>query len=143
MARRTITWDASRVRRKLADIRRERARETAAKTADAYMAEALSAERAEAWPQAAALWRRAAECLPKHPCARLAADRDHYLANAAACDRRDQTDATLDKIANNVLRVPTLRRFGDPPAHLELTPAKLRMMLRMAYEAGRRAEEED
>jgi len=99
--------------------------------------EKAEAERAEAWPQAAALWRRAAECLPKHPCARLAADRDQYLANAAACDRRDRTDAALDKIANNVLRVPTLRRFGDPPAHLELTPAKLRMMLRLAYEAGR------
>jgi len=36
-----------------------------------------------------------------------------------------------------VLRVPTLRRFGDPPERIELTPAKLRMMLRLAYEAGR------
>jgi hypothetical protein len=50
-----------------------------------YAEEAEAAERAEAWRQAAALWRRAAECLPKHPCPRAAADRDQYLANAEAC----------------------------------------------------------
>jgi len=104
-----------------------------------YACEAESAERAEAWPQAAALWRRAAECFPKHPCARAAADREQYLANAAACDRREQTDAVLDKIVAKsiILRTPTLRRFGNPPKRIELTPAKLRMMLRLAYEAGR------
>jgi len=105
-----------------------------------YACEAQSAERAEAWPQAAALWRRAAECFPKHPGARAAADRDEYLANAAACECRDETDAALDKIAKSLLRVPTLRRFGNPPERIELSPTKLRMMLRAAYEAGRAAE---
>jgi len=104
-----------------------------------YAEEAQSPERAEAWAQAAALWRRATECFPKHPCAQAATDRDQYLANAAACDRRGQTDAALDKIAKNILRVPTLRRFGNPPEQIELSTTKLRMMLRAAYEAGRAA----
>ena len=53
-----------------------------------YAREALSAERAEAWPQAAALWPPAAECFPQHPCPRANFDRDQYLANAPACYRR-------------------------------------------------------
>ena len=103
-----------------------------------YADEAESAERAEAWPQAAALWRRAAECFPKHPCARAAADRDQYLANAAVCDRRAGADAALEKIARNVLRIPTLReRHSDRLDFHDLGVGRLRLALRAAYEAGR------
>jgi len=103
-----------------------------------YLEEAFSAERAEAWPQAAALWRRAAECLPKHPCARAAADRDQYLANAAACDRRTDVDAALEKIATGVLHLATLRnRHSDRLDFHELRVGRIRLALRAAYEAGR------
>lgn len=105
-----------------------------------YVGEAEAAERAEAWPQAAALWRRAAECFPKHPCARATADRDQYLANAATCDRRANVDAALEKIARNVLRVPTLRdRHSDRLDFHDLGIGRLRLALRAAYEAGRAA----
>jgi len=108
-----------------------------------YAAEAEAAERAEAWPQAAALWRRAAECFPKHPCARAAADRDQYLANAAACDRRAKVEAALEKIATGVLRLPTLRyRHSDRHDFHELGVGQIRLALRAAYEAGRQAARE-
>jgi len=103
-----------------------------------YADEAESAERAEVWPQAAALWRRAAECFPKHPCVRAAADRDQYLANAATCDRRAGADAALEKIARDVLRIPTLReRHSDRLDFHDLGVGRLRLALRAAYEAGR------
>jgi len=103
-----------------------------------YAEEAEAAERAEAWPQAAALWRRAAECLPKHPCARAAADRDQYLANAASCDHRAKADAALEKIATGVLHLATLRdRHSDRLDFHELRVGQIRLALRAAYEAGR------
>ena len=103
-----------------------------------YAEEAQAAERAEAWPQAAALWRRAAECLPKHPCPRAAADRDQYLANAGACDHRHAIDSKLEKIAKNVLKVPTLKyRRSDQLDFHELSVGQIKLALRAAYEAGR------
>ena len=45
-----------------------------------YADEAESAQRANAWPQAAALWRRAADtCLDADRC-------DHYTRQATWCD---------------------------------------------------------
>jgi hypothetical protein len=108
-----------------------------------YAGEAEAAERAEAWPQAAALWRRGAECFPKHPCARAVADRDQYLANAAACDRPTEVDAALEKIATGVLHIPTLRhRRSDRLDFHELGVGQIRLALRAAYEAGRQAARE-
>ena len=110
----------------------------APKTTDLdYACEAESAERAEAWPQAAALWRRAAACFPEHPCARAAADRDQYLANAAACDRRTEVDAVLTQIAERVLRIPTLQTRGlDELDFHELGVSSIRKALWQAYEVG-------
>jgi len=106
-----------------------------------YAEEAQAAERAEAWPQAAALWRRAAECLPKHPCSRAAADREQYLANAEACNHRHAIDSKLEQIASSVLKVPTLRsRHSDRLDFHELSVWQIKLALRAAYEAGRQAE---
>ncbi len=108
-----------------------------------YAAEAESAERGTAWPQAAALWRRAAECFPKHPCARVAADRDQYLANAAECDRRVAVDAELETIAKRHLGIPTLvERKSDALDFHEVAAWTLRHAMWAAYEAGQQAARE-
>jgi len=99
-----------------------------------YAEEAQSAERAEAWAQAAALWRRAAEL------ARLTATRKTYLEAAETCERRMRIDTKLEEIAKKVLKVPTLRyRYSDQLDFHELGVGSIRMALRAAYEAGRAA----
>jgi len=103
-----------------------------------YACEAQAAERAAAWSQAAALWRVAAERFPKHPCARKAADRDQYLANARVCDRRADAERALQKIAADILCISLGREVPTDRAKLRI--GSVRLALRAAYEAGRQAE---
>jgi hypothetical protein len=99
-----------------------------------YAEEAQSAQRAEAWPQAAALWRRAATL------ADTKAAREQYLFMARHCERRTQVDGKLEKIAKDVLKLPTLdRRGSDRFDFHELSVGQLKLALRAAYEAGRTA----
>ena len=97
-----------------------------------YAAEAEAAERAEAWPQAAALWLRASE---------ICGDVDRalgYVRSAQACNHRHAIDSKLEKIAKNVLKVPTLRyRHSDQADFHELSVGQIKLALRAAYEAGR------
>ena len=106
-------------------------------TCDDYIDAAESAERGEAWPQAATLWRRAAGCLPKHPCERTARDRDTYLANAVECDRKAAINERLEQIALRTLRIPTLaERHSDGLDFHEFAVWQIKNALKAAYEAG-------
>ena len=97
-----------------------------------YAEEAEAAERAEAWPQAAALWLRASET-----CGDVDRALD-YARSAQACNHRHAIDSKLEKIAKNVLKVPTLRyRGGDALDFHELSVGQIKLALRAAYEAGR------
>ena len=105
-----------------------------------YAEEAEAAERAEAWPQAAALWRRAADDL----CASATHTPEtfdlhaEYRAAAAVCDEREQVRQTLEKIAKTKLQIPTLReRKSDQLDFHEVSVWALQRALRAAYEAGR------
>ena len=100
-----------------------------------YAEEAKAAERAEAWPQAAALWLRASE---------TCSDVDRalgYVRSAEACNHRHAIGSKLEKIAKNVLKVPTLKyRQSDHLDFHELSVGQIKLALRAAYEAGRQAE---
>ena len=103
-------------------------------THDDYADEAESAERAEAWPQASALWIRAAEV-----CADVE-QRNRYLDAAAKCDREVEIDKLLAGIAKRELRVPTLdARNSDSVDFHEVAVWSLQRALRLAYRAGRDA----
>jgi len=102
-----------------------------------YAEEAKAAERAEAWPQAAALWLRASETCGN------AKQALQYVRNADFCNHRHAVDAKLEQIAKNVLKVPTLRyRRSDRLDFHELSVGQIRMALRAAYEAGKQATRE-
>lgn len=105
-----------------------------------YAEEAEAAGRAEAWPQAAALWRRAADTL------RANARHDQktfdlhakYQAAAAECDAQDRLDQTLEQIAQTELRIETLReRKSDSLDFHEVSVWGLKRALKAAYDAGR------
>jgi len=131
-----------RVARELAEARREQkkakaeeakpAKPSAASTHLDYAEEAEAAERAEAWPQAAALWLRASE---------TCGDVDRALRcvrSADACNHHHAIDSTLEQIAKNVLKVPTLKyRHSDRLDFHELAVGQIKLALRAAYEAGR------
>ena len=100
-----------------------------------YADEAESASRANAWPQAAALYRRAAETCSD---AELAAT---YRSRASDCNQQVAVDAELAAIARRVLRIPTLAdRGSDRLDFHEVGVHSLREALRLAYQAGQNAE---
>jgi len=100
-----------------------------------YAQEAEAAQRAEAWPQAAALWRRAATL------ADTKAAREQYLFMARHCERRTHVDGKLEKIAKDVLGIQTAwHARGTYDVHVDLPVGKLKLAFRAAYEAGRTAE---
>lgn len=70
-------------------------------TAADWMDEAESAERAEAWPQASALWTNAASM-----CEGEQQQRCH--AGIARCEHEVAVDAELASIARRALNIPTL-----------------------------------
>lgn len=101
-----------------------------------YAEEAESAQRASAWPQAAALWRRAAEVCDQD------GNRDQYLRHAIACDHQAAVEVRFEEIARHVLGIPTLKtRHSDRADFHELPVARIKLALRAAYEAGRASRE--
>ena len=101
---------------------------------DDYAGEAESAERAGAWPQAAALWRAAAE----HTAAPT--QRECFMICAERCDGEAAADELLAGIARRVLGIPTLdTRKADRLDFHEVSVWALQEALRLAYRAGREA----
>lgn len=95
-----------------------------------YANEAESAERAEAWPQALALWKRAVETCP-------GTARSQYADGMARCERRIAVDAELASIARRVFRIPTLdTRKSDSLDFHEVAVWDVLQALRLAYRAG-------
>ena len=104
-----------------------------------YAEEAEAAERAEAWPQAAALWRRAADVLRVNaPHTNDTFDlHAEYQAAADECDRKDRVDQVLEHIAQTKLDIPTLRtRKSDGLDFHDLGVAAIKLALHRAYLAG-------
>ena len=105
-----------------------------------YAEAAESAERGEAWPQAAALWRRAADVLrATAPHTTETFDlHAKYQAAAERCDTRDRLDQILEHIARTKLQIETLRtRKSDRLDFHEVSVWGLKRALAAAYEAGR------
>jgi len=103
-----------------------------------YAEEAEAAQRAGAWPQAAALWRRALEALPAGRGRNAAKQRDVYLDRARECERQAAVDGRLEQIAKTTLRIPTLaERRSDSLDFHELGVWQIKQALRAAYDAGR------
>ena len=100
-----------------------------------YADAAEAAERGEAWPQAAALWRRAADACQESD------RRERYADHARRCDKEVAMDEELESIAKRVLRVPTLatRRSDHLDFHDGVAVWALRDALRLAYRTGRNA----
>jgi len=104
----------------------------AAPTHDDYAEEAEAAQRAEAWPQAAALWLRACQTCSD---ANLALE---YANKADACNRRPRIDRELEAIAKVNLQIETLAtRNSDRLDFHEVSVWGLKRALEAAYEAGR------
>ena len=107
---------------------------TAALEHDDFADAAESAERRTAWPQASALWTRAAEVCQD------VEQRNRYLDAAAKCDRDVEIDKLLADIVKRELRVATLdERKSDSLDFHEVDVWSLRRALRSAYRAGRDA----
>jgi hypothetical protein len=88
-------------------------------THEDYADAAESAERGEAWAQAAVLWRRAVDHLPAGRGRKAARQRDKYLDRARDCDRQAALNDQLEDIAKRILRIPTLaERRMDRTWHL-------------------------
>ena len=107
-----------------------------------YAEEAEAAQRAEAWPQAAALWRRAADALRRRARHDQKAFDLHakYQMAAAECDVRDRRDEILEHIARTELDIPTLmERKSDSLDFHAMSVWRLKRALEVAYEAGRNA----
>ena len=103
-----------------------------------YAEEAEAAQRAGAWPQAAALWRQAVKALPPGRGRNAAKQRDQYLDRARECERRAAVDVRLEEIAKAKLQIPTLvERRSDSLDFHELGVWQIKQALRAAYEAGR------
>ena len=99
-----------------------------------YADDAESASRGNAWPQAAALYRRATETCRD---AELAA---WYMTQAAACDHEVAVNAELASIGRRVLQIPKLARRGSDRLDFhEVGIHSLREALRLAYQAARNA----
>jgi len=105
-----------------------------------YAEEAEAARRAEAWPQAAALWRRASDVLRANaPHTPETFDlHAKYQGAADQCDRKDRVDMILEHIAKTTLDIPTLRtRRSDGLDFHEVSVWGLKRALAAAYQAGR------
>ena len=101
-------------------------------TAADWMDEAESAERAEAWPQAVALWTRAADL-----CSGEQQQRCH--AGIARCEHEVAVDAELASVARRLLDIPTLEtRKSDALDFHEVSVWQLRAALRLAHRMGRK-----
>ncbi len=94
-----------------------------------YAEEAKSAERAEAWSQALALWQQAIATCP--------VEQPSYAEGVARCQRRINLDAELASIAMRTMDIPTLdTRNSDGLDFHEVAAWELLNALRLAYRAG-------
>lgn len=92
-----------------------------------YADEAESAERAEVWPQAMALWQRAIATCPGDPL-------NAYAVGVARCQHQIDVDAELASIARRTLQIPTLEaRNSDRLDFHEVSVWGLLSALRLAY----------
>ena len=97
-----------------------------------WMEEAESAERAEAWPQAVALWTRVAAL-----CDGEQQQRCH--AGIARCEYEVAVDTELASVARRILDIPTLdTRKSDALDFHEVSVWQLRAALRLAHRMGRK-----
>ena len=101
-------------------------------TAADWMDEAESAERAEAWPKALALWTNAAsmcECEQQQRC----------HAGIARCLHEVAVDAQLASVARRILNIPTLttRKMDSLDFH-EVAVWQVLAALRLAHRMGRK-----
>lgn len=100
-------------------------------TYEDYADEAESASRGNAWAQAAALYRRAADTCPDVDKAAA------YTKRAHACDHEVAIEATLAAIARCVLAIPTRdERQSDRLDVREIPVHRVQEALRQAYRAG-------
>jgi len=101
-------------------------------TAADWMDEAESAERAEAWPQALALWTNAAS-----QCDGEQQQRCH--AGIARCEHEVAVDAELASVALRILNIPTLttRKMDSLDFH-EVAVWQVLAALRLAHRMGRK-----
>ena len=100
-------------------------------THEDYAEEAESAVRAGAWPQAAALYRKAAATCQD------AGKVEAYEMQARRCDHEIEVDAALAVIARRVLGIPTLEeRKSDRLDFHEVSAWGLKDALRQAFRAG-------
>ena len=105
-------------------------------TAADWMDEAESAERAEAWPKALALWTNAASM-----CDGEQQQRCH--AGIARCEHEVAVDTELASVARRILDIPTLdTRKSDALDFHEASVWQLLAALRLAHRMGRKAPSE-
>lgn len=105
---------------------------TDALTADDWIDEAKSAERGEAWPQAVALWTRAASMCEGE-------DEQRCLAGIARCEHEVKVDTELASVANRILNIPTLEtRNSDALDFRQVSVGQLLQALRLAHRMGRK-----
>ena len=105
---------------------------TAELTAADWMDEAESAERAEAWPQAVALWARAVSLCSGE-------QQQRCLNGITRCEHEVATDAELASVARRLLDIPTLEtRKSDALNFHEVSVWQLRAALRLAHRMGRK-----
>ena len=96
-----------------------------------YAEEAESAQRASAWPQAAALWQRAIDLTDGLD------EREAYCRSKRECQRRVAADGQLESIARRALGIETLKtRKSDGLDFHEVSVWQLQEALRLAYQAG-------
>ena len=101
-------------------------------TAADWMDEAESAERAEAWPQAAALWTNAASLCGSE-------QQQCCHAGIARCEHEVAVDAELASVARRLLNIPTLEtRKSDALDFHEVCVWQLLAALRLAHRMGRK-----
>ena len=101
-------------------------------TADDWIEEAKSAERGEAWPQAVALWTRAASLCDEE-------EEQRCLAGIARCEHEVAVDAELASVARRILDIPTLEtRKSDAMDFHEVSVWQLLAALRLAHRMGRK-----
>ena len=96
-----------------------------------YAEEAESAQRASAWPQAAALWQKAADLADGLD------ERHDYHRRKLFCEGKIAVDGQLESIARRALGIETLKtRKSDHLDFHEVSVWQLQEALRLAYQAG-------
>lgn len=101
-------------------------------TADDWIDEAKSAERGEAWPQAVALWTRAASMCDSE-------EAERCRAGITRCEHEVAVDTELASVAKRLLNIPTLEtRHSDSLDFHEVSVGQLLAALRLAHRMGRK-----